>query len=53
MDRHRVDADPNFHVDANLDPDPDRHQNEADPHAALRILPHVLHKLENKEKISL
>jgi hypothetical protein len=33
MDWHRFDADldPNFHVDA--DPDPDWHQNNADPHA--------------------
>jgi hypothetical protein len=33
VDLHRFDADlnPNFHVDA--DPDPDWHQNEADPHA--------------------
>jgi hypothetical protein len=36
VDWHRFDADPdtnpdtNFHFDANLDPDPDRYQNEAD-----------------------
>jgi hypothetical protein len=30
---HRLDADPdpNFHVDANPDPDRDWHQNDADP----------------------
>ncbi len=35
LNRHPFDADPdldpNFHVEA--DPDPDWHQNEADPHA--------------------
>jgi hypothetical protein len=32
VDRHRFDAktDPNFHVDPDLDPDPDWHQNDAD-----------------------
>jgi hypothetical protein len=36
-DRHRVtadlDPDPNFHFDANLESDPDWHQNDAVPHA--------------------
>jgi hypothetical protein len=54
VDRHRIDTDPdpNFYADADPDPDPDPdlHQNDADPHASLRILPHVLHKLENKRK---
>jgi hypothetical protein len=33
VDQHRFDADPdpNFHVKS--DPDPDRHQNDVDPHA--------------------
>ncbi len=33
MDQHRPDADPdpNFHVDAVPDPDPERHQPHADP----------------------
>jgi hypothetical protein len=35
VDRHRNDGepDPNFRVDADLDPDPDCHQNNADPHS--------------------
>jgi hypothetical protein len=37
VDRHRFDADPdtvpNFQVDAGPDPDPNWHQNDADPHA--------------------
>jgi hypothetical protein len=35
VDRHRFDADPdpNFHVDAVPDSDPDWHENDADPHA--------------------
>jgi hypothetical protein len=36
VDQHRFDADPdpgpNFHVDADSGPDPDWHQNDADPH---------------------
>ncbi len=36
-DRHRFDADPypdqDFHVDADLDPDPDWYQNDADRRA--------------------
>jgi hypothetical protein len=34
-DRHRFDADPNstLHFDADPDPVPDWHQNNADPHA--------------------
>jgi hypothetical protein len=35
LDRHRVDADPDptFDFDVNLDLNPERHQNDADPHS--------------------
>jgi hypothetical protein len=53
-DRDRVNAeldpDPNFHLIANVypDPDPDCHKNDADPHADPMILPQVLHRLESE-----
>jgi hypothetical protein len=51
VDRHRFDAepDPNFHVDADQDPDPgsDLYQNDADLHA--NPTP-SFSQLKNKEK---
>jgi hypothetical protein len=50
VDRHRFDAnhlDPNFHVDADLDPGPDCHQIIP---ILMLILPQVLQMLENLKK---
>jgi hypothetical protein len=48
VDRHRFDADqdPNFHFDADPNPDLDRHQNDADPHAD--PIPRYEHVVENQ-----
>jgi hypothetical protein len=51
VDRHRFDADsdpdPNFHFDADPDPDPEGIKTMP---MHMRILPQVLHMLENREK---
>ncbi len=53
VDRHLFDADPdpNFHFDAELDPDldPEWHQNNADPHAE-PTQSFTVHILENRKK---
>ncbi len=41
-----VDPDQNFHFDADPDLDPDRHQNDVDPHADR---PQLLHMLKNQK----